>query len=243
MEQGKVQVVAIDPGTTTGVIALEVDNRWLVTDLPVDWKTLGRACRIIAVGQIGRHGNWQQGLTNANTRPFENYNAAVHAKGTRIDVGEVRQVGEIVDLLARFPEAAIVIEDFQLRTRSMDREALSPDRLRLAIESVELLYGSGRVPYLQQPSLAKNTASDDRLKLAGLWAPGKPHANDALRHATTFLRRARADRRLLADAFGLVHVGGSGGKGRPRKDDDFHPANVRRHLSAVPDLLEQELEE
>jgi hypothetical protein len=49
----------------------------------------------------------------------------------------------------------------------------------------------------QQPSLAKSTATDDRLKKWGMYEKGQPHARDAVRQCATFLRRAKTDRRLL----------------------------------------------
>jgi hypothetical protein len=38
--------------------------------------------------------------------------------------------------------------------------------------------------------LAKSTIQDDYMRAAGLWSPGQVHANDAMRHAILFLRRA-----------------------------------------------------
>lgn len=117
-----------------------------------------------------------------------------------VDAGEVLQVRQIAGLLDNFPEAALVIEDFQLRTGNMDREVLSPSRLRLSIEAEEILHGVGRVPFLQQPS-HMSSAPNDRLKRANLYFAGMQHATDAARHAAVFFRRCRTDERLRAQAF------------------------------------------
>lgn len=96
----------------------------------------------------------------------------------------------------------IIIEDFILRQFRQDANLLAPVRVTAKMEYAlyEMRLRAGdplayRVKK-QQPSMAKSTATDDRLKDWGLWEPGKPHARDALRHAVTFLRRARTDRRI-----------------------------------------------
>jgi hypothetical protein len=65
----------------------------------------------------------------------------------------------------------------------------------------EFSSGKMRAPFVQNASMAKSTATDERLKDAGLYRPGMLHAVDAMRHATTFLRRARADSKLREKAF------------------------------------------
>jgi hypothetical protein len=48
----------------------------------------------------------------------------------------------------------------------------------------------------QAAELAMSTATDARMKDWELWATGKPHARDAMRHGITFLRRAKMDAAL-----------------------------------------------
>ena len=74
---------------------------------------------------------------------------------------------------------------------------------------------SGAGYYLQQPSLAMSTMTDERLKLAEQSAKGLgfhsstaglPHARDAARHGLTFARReahARARGRSLVVPYGV----------------------------------------
>jgi hypothetical protein len=121
---------------------------------------------------------------------------------TTVQAGEVAQVRQIAGLLENYPNAALVIEGFTLRGMNSDPTYLSPDRLRLVITVNEILHGSsGRLPFLQQPSYAKGTATDERLRRAGLYFPGMGHATDAARHAATFLRDARKQEATRAAAF------------------------------------------
>jgi hypothetical protein len=92
--------------------------------------------------------------------------------------------------MARAWGAAMVIEDFILRTLSGGRELLAPVRVTSAIE--QDLYGSPFSIIKQQPAMAMSTMTDLRLKEQGLWLPGLPHANDATRHVLTWLRRKKA---------------------------------------------------
>jgi hypothetical protein len=112
---------------------------------------------------------------------------------------EHKQVDAIEDMLELWPGAAVVREDFILRTQNKSREVLSPVRLGFAID--HLLYSRNRVVFTQQPSLAKSTATDDRLKSWGLYRPGSEHARDATRHAITFARRVKDNRVMLRSAW------------------------------------------
>ena len=118
-----------------------------------------------------------------------------------VDAEEIVQVRQIAGLLYNYEGAAVVCEDFVLRTQVREREVTAPDRLRAALQANEVLHGEGRVFFLQQPSLAKSTAKDDRLRKAGLYFPGMPHATDAARHVLTFLRRARQIEDLRVSAW------------------------------------------
>lgn len=239
---GPCTVVAVDPGTTSGLVVLSIDPRWLKGQGPATWEGLGAAVRFKAAYQIGRYPkkfnldtgrsfkiDSPEGLDTemlpvlASGQPLmgdgefdgrgrrdQSFYAILRGDASAsvgrgdlltVDAGEVLQVRQIAGLLDNFPEAALVIEDFQLRMFNQDRETLSPARLRLAIETEEILHGVGRVPFLQQPSEALHTATDARLSRANLHFPGMEHARDAARHAVTFFRRCRASEPLRAQAF------------------------------------------
>lgn len=238
---GPCTVVAVDPGTTSGVLVLSVKPQWLKGQGPASWEGLGNAVTFKAAYQVGRLPRRfaidTGRATKIDTRALDDEMLPILAKGqplldqdsefdgrgrktqafydilrgepsrigrgdlSVVDAGEVLQVRQIAGLLDNFPAATLVIEDFTLRTQVSDREVLSPARLRLAIEAEEMMHGVGRVPFLQQPSDAMSVATDDRLKRANLYFAGMPHATDAARHATKFLRDCRADEEFRVQAF------------------------------------------
>lgn len=77
----------------------------------------------------------------------------------------------------------VVIEDFLLRQRTMDRSLLSPVRLTAMLQGM-LMEDTGVDvrTCLQQPSAAKSVVKDERLKKWGMWIQGQQHARDACRH-------------------------------------------------------------
>jgi hypothetical protein len=112
--------------------------------------------------------------------------------------GEINTLGNedeavynLYRLVDEWPHAAVVVEDFILRAerKEKSRELLSPVRITAKLETY--LWRNGRRMFLQQPSQAKTTCTDERL---GLWGckvdDGMPdHARDADRHAVLFARR------------------------------------------------------
>lgn len=114
----------------------------------------------------------------------------------QVDGNENEQAKELVQLIASWPHAAVVCENFTLRTYKQSRELLSPVRVTAKIDfamhhGMEGIIPSGRRIWLQEPSMAKKTATDERLRDWGLYRRegGEEHARDATRHAITFLRR------------------------------------------------------
>ena len=77
----------------------------------------------------------------------------------------------------------IVCESFTLREGVYGAD-LSPVYI---IGAVQALYGETAQLEYQEPKL-KPLCDDARLKKMGLHVPGKPHANDAVRHAVIYLR-------------------------------------------------------
>ncbi len=111
-----------------------------------------------------------------------------------IQSGEAEGVEELYELVTYWPGAAVVVEDFILRTNNADRSTLSPVRVTAGLG--QLLYRA-RIPMLrQQPSEAKTTASDDRLKSWGLYDSegGMNHARDGDRHNIMWLRKCKDPR-------------------------------------------------
>lgn len=96
---------------------------------------------------------------------------------------------------------AVVNEDFQLRQFSTDRNLLSPVRINSAFRYT--MRGSGVPCFLQQPSDALFSITDERLRLWNLWQehPGKTkkeldHRRDAQRHGIFFVRKFASDEKI-----------------------------------------------
>jgi hypothetical protein len=134
----------------------------------------------------------------------------LHETG-EFDGPETSQVKAICRLLKRRYASttlapALVIEDFEPRKLSKDKDYLAPVRVgaKLAF-AVDLgMAGDIGTPVWQMPSLAMSTATDDRLKAWKLYQPGSEHRKDATRHAITFIRRATKDRSLRELAWGIT---------------------------------------
>ena len=86
----------------------------------------------------------------------------------------------------------IVCESFALREGIYGAD-LSPVYI---IGALEALYQDNKKVY-QEPKL-KPLCDDARLKRMGLFEPGKPHRNDAVRHAVIYLRNNKHMPTLLA---------------------------------------------
>jgi len=86
----------------------------------------------------------------------------------------------------------IICEGFELR-EGVHGADLSPVYI---IGALEALYATIPIEY-QMPYL-KPLVDDDRLKKLGLHEPGKPHRNDAVRHAVVFLRNTKHTPTLVA---------------------------------------------
>lgn len=105
--------------------------------------------------------------------------------------GESAGVSELLRLVDGWPGAAIVTEDFILRKFDQGRDILAPVRVMEKFEFGLWVIGRYAQSFRQQPSMAKTTVTDERLRRWGFYRRegGMEHARDADRHAITFLRR------------------------------------------------------
>jgi hypothetical protein len=102
------------------------------------------------------------------------------------------QIDEIVELVASWPYARLVTEDFKIRQLNAYLDPVEINAaLRWAVRP--------RRFEKQSPSLAMSTLTDERQKALGLWIPGKEHARDGVKHAYTYLRRVKVEAVKLAD--------------------------------------------
>lgn len=94
---------------------------------------------------------------------------------------------------------AVVCESFDFGSPLSDPEVYSPVRiaamLKFAFEQKSLKQCGDARLVMQSRTIAKSTATDERLKAWGLWTPSSAdHERDAERHIVTALRRARQKR-------------------------------------------------
>lgn len=178
-------VISIDPGGTTGWSRMVVHPEALVDpDVPILTNILDRA--------------------NGQVRAIPVTPGGKAPKALNLALEERRCIRTLVsDVLRSWSGAALVIEDFLLRKKVMDRELLSPVRLCAALELAVEYEGLGMTLHRQSPSEAKTMATDDRLKAWGLYARagGQQHARDADRHSITFLRKAKARGSVRGEAW------------------------------------------
>jgi hypothetical protein len=87
---------------------------------------------------------------------------------------------------------AVVCEDWDYGSPLKDPAVYSPVRIAAKLK---LLHHMGMMDdarfVLQSRTIAKSTATDERLRSWGFWVTGSDHERDAVRHAITALRRAR----------------------------------------------------
>lgn len=96
------------------------------------------------------------------------------------------------DVLEDISLDMIICESFTLREGIYGAD-LTPVSI---IGALEALYPVTPIIY-QEPKI-KPLCDDDRLKKLGLHEPGKPHKNDAVRHAVIYLRNNKHIPTLLA---------------------------------------------
>lgn len=163
-------VMWFDPGVTTG---------WAIIRVPIK--------HLLSMGQVGSIPHMQVNTGQYRTETTsENVDRALEiARAAYTDVAEEDDV------------MVVGHEGFTLRMLSSDPELLEPVRWlavwddRFAPPRVEFPLPVER----QNPSLM-NTIGDDRLKLWGLWQPGREHGRAALKHGLVYLRRF-ADQRVV----------------------------------------------
>ncbi|WNY15169.1 RuvC-like resolvase [Rhodococcus phage MacGully] len=192
-------VVAFDPGGTTGWSVMTIDY----ADLASPKAPVHEGLRYWFHGQVdcgSQSGNAGDSAT-AN-----DYDLGISETGEAAGAAICENiVGEVI-YEAGGP-VAVVIEDFIIDPERMNRgrDFLLPVRIQARIE--QLLWESRSTTlHVQQPSFAKTTVKDDRLKLWGMWQDGHGarHARDADRHALTFLRTLRQKQSRIRTAFPVV---------------------------------------
>ena len=182
--EGTAQVLAFDPGGTTGWSLFEV--------APEGISAREEHRQFPLLRNVVR---WKHGQIDCGSQRGDLGTSGTGGNGGTRDVsgsGENAGLGEILGLIRSWPYAVVVIEDFVLDAKRFNtgRDLLSPVRLTAGISYD--LWLQRRAYYSQSPSIAKTSATDEHLKNWGYYTSkgGLNHARDADRHALTFLRRA-----------------------------------------------------
>ena len=116
---------------------------------------------------------------------------------------EAREVDEMVALAEAWPGAALVLEDFVPQQFNQSRAFLSPVRI-IAAFRYEMRTHHRRRCFMQMPALAQKTVTMDRLRgMPTYWkaTEAKKDARMAVVHGLTFIKRLKADSKLLKEAF------------------------------------------
>lgn len=174
MPPRELHIIGIDPGGTTGWCRLTVPRASVVDGAP------------------GKILEWDYGeLTGRESDQVKQLCAIA-----RMTQGLAYKVGP-----------ALIVEawDNDPSFKSTDTEPLSPVRIDAMLtfcwQQTKLL-DDARILF-QSRSLAKSTATDERLQRWGLYIKGSDHIRDATRHAITALRRAKASPSLAAELWFL----------------------------------------
>ena len=191
----RLNVLAVDPGGTTGVSHMQVKYTDLVDPhKPVHtivglWQT----CQIDCGAMSGNAAD--------TATAYDNGGLGISETGEAAGIALIYNVAE---QLARFP-LCVVIEDFVPQEFNKSRDFLSPVRLSARLE--QLLWELQACTVLKQTAgQAKSKATDDRLERWGFMEGGHAdrHKRDADRHALLLLSRIRQRTSMLHKAFPIV---------------------------------------
>lgn len=170
-----VSVFAMDPGMDTGWA-------WLLFERPL----------LSADGSVGAV---KVGLELSRPMCMSGtLNTSNEVQGAKTLVRYVSRSRERAESFCqRVPRTCIVTESFVNREGTMDPSLSSPERLNSRVQQ-ELSHVDFEYElYEQSPSDAKRVITDKRLRMWGLWHPGQPHRNDAMRHLLLWLRKEAND--------------------------------------------------
>lgn|SRR6185295_7609768 len=194
-----------DPGETTGWSIMQVHPEALADP----------TIKILENIESWSHGQIDCGATRGNAG-VSAAEASEDEFGNGVSIsGEAAGVHECLELVDVWPGTMVGIEDFVVRRYDQSRAFLSPVRVTAGIDYG--LYLRFMSSFRQQPSEAKTTVTDARLKAWNFYRSegSQVHARDADRHNLTFLRKCKSGekgRALRAQAwphlFGEIVVGG-----------------------------------
>lgn len=163
-------VVGVDPGETTGLFAIR----------------LGEGARLI---DRLKSGAWFPGQ-------IERHRVSVHLPLNEAAT-QKSIAGRLIALASAWQLSVlhVAVEDFTLRERTQERSLLAPVRMTSGILAyLHETSDANFVIHFNSASDGKSIVTDQMLQKAGVYSPGKPHANDAARQAILHLRKAERSR-------------------------------------------------
>ena len=110
--------------------------------------------------------------------------------GTRLERGELSYLDALDFAEQQLATMSIVICENYIVGMGTVRKAQGENWSLRSIGALEWMCHNTNTKFvLQKPADAKAFSTDEKLHEIGWWAPGKPHANDALRHLLLWLAR------------------------------------------------------
>lgn len=156
--------VVVDPGTDTGVVFVDLSKA--------------------RYRKMAGHHGLAAGMEAGDVVAEEYDTARWWEPGMVDDVERFMRSGS-----GGWTKVPLVVEDFILRTQDKRKTTLDPIRVTSALVAVLRDRGWRGKLVLQQPSDAKTTVTDERLRAWKLWIVGSAHKRDAMRHAVLYLRK------------------------------------------------------
>lgn len=170
--KGREVVIGIDPGVTTGLSVMVLDNLKNGVDGVMAWGS----------DQIsyGGSGNVQDLYEGDETFPEQ-------------EIAE--QIGQAIVRWSRWNTVYIACEDFIIRKHNSSRDFLAPVRITAGILQEIHKSAKGLRLTFQTPADAKGTCKDERMDAWGfpIKTQKDRHSRDADRHVILFLRRCQAN--------------------------------------------------
>jgi hypothetical protein len=166
------RVLWIDPGVVSGVAVIWFDPKALLEE----GKTLPKVLLAYSEMYLGGPENGVNGQVNRFMRMHRDLN---------------RETG-----------LATGCESFTILQYNQEKDFLSPVRIRAGIEArlsvtrpphADPLPSNGIPLFIQSPSDAKSTFTDERLRNLRMYTPGPDHVNDAKRHGLLHIRRIKGE--------------------------------------------------
>lgn len=180
--KNRIVVIGIDPGVTTGLSVMIVEEMSKGVDGILAWGS----------DQIsyGGSGNVKDLYDGDESFPEQEISM---------------QIGQAITRWAKYNTVYVAIEDFIIRKHNSSRDFLAPVRITSGIMQHIYKAGANIKVIFQAPSDAKGVCTDERMDLWGfpIQTTRDRHSRDADRHSILLLRKFMADPRTERTLFSV----------------------------------------